>query len=278
MLFQPTSFLNPQTAVSGCVSAVISAAIVLSLAFGLPCMADGFPGRGNQYDWSAALPYYNLGNKYMQSERYEDAIQKYHEAIGKYEHDPDFYINLGVALRKVENFQAAEDAFKHAAALNAKDWMSWSNLANSYLKQDKLEDTIKAFETALTCNPPAAEKEAILKDIADIKKILSVRNGGAEPPATKNPPSAKIISGGKRGGKSAVKAPGAAAPELVKQTAKEASTPLLQQTAKEAPIPLMQQSAKTAPAPLVKQKAKAAASPRSKNEELKDTGWEEVAK
>ncbi len=134
-------------------------------------MADGFPGRGNQHDWSAALPYYNLGNKYMQSERYEDAIQKYHEAIGKYEYDPDFYINLGVALRRVENLQAAEDAFKHAAALNAKDWMSWSNLANSYLKQDRLEDTIKAFETALTCNPPAAEKEAILMDIADIKNI-----------------------------------------------------------------------------------------------------------
>lgn len=184
----------------------------------------------------------------MQSERYEDAIQKYHEAIGKYEYDPDFYINLGVALRKVENLQAAEDAFKHAAALNAKDWMSWSNLANSYLKQDKLEDTIKAFETALTCNPPAAEKEAILKDIADIKKILSVRNGGVEPPVSKNPPSAKIISGGKGAGKPAAKA------GLVKQTAKTATVPLRPQTAKEASIP------------------------RPKNDELRDTGWEEVAK
>ncbi len=247
-------------------------------------MADGFPGRGNQHDWSAALPYYNLGNKYMQSERYEDAIQKYHEAIGKYEYDPDFYINLGVALRKVENLQAAEDAFKHAAALNAKDWMSWSNLANSYLKQDRLEDTIKAFETALTCNPPAAEKEAILKDIADIKKILSVRSGGFEPPASKNPPSAKIISGGKGGGKPATKtglvkqtAKPATIP-LVQQTAKEETPSLMMQTAKEASTPLVKQTPRGGSAPLVKQKAREASIPRPKNDELKDTGWDEVAK
>ena len=264
MVFQPTSILNPQTAVSGCVSAFISAAVVLSLVCCLPCLADGFPGRGDQGDWSAALPYYNLGNKYMQSERYEDAIQKYHEAIGRYEYDPDFFINLGVALRKIENFQAAEAAFKSAAELNAKDWMSWSNLANSYLKQDKLEDTIKAFETALKCNPPPEERDAMLKDIADIKKILSVRNGGVEPPASKNPPSAKIISGGKGGAKPPAKA--------------AAKTGLMKQTAKEESIPLLQQTPKAASAPLVKQTAKEATIPRPKKDESKDTGWEEVAK
>lgn len=208
----------------------------------------------------------------MQSERYQDAIQKYHEAIGKYEYDPDFFVNLGVALRKVDDYEAAEAAFKTAASLNEKDWMSWSNLANSYLKQDKLEDTIKAFETALKCNPPAAEKEAIIKDIADIKKILSVRDGGVVPPAGKNAPSGKILSGGKGGSK--VK-PGDKPPDLVKQTAKEASVGLVKQTAKEAPFSLQKQTAKEAAVPA----AKKAASPAArKNDELKDTGWDEVAK
>ncbi len=269
MVFQPASILNPQSAASRCVMAVISGAVALGFVCCQPCFADGFPGRGNHQDWSAALPHYNLGNKYMQSERYEDAIKKYHEAIGKYEYDPDFFVNLGVALRKTEDFAAAEDAFKHAAALNEKDWMSWSNLANSYLKQDKLEDTIKAFETALKCNPPPEEREAILKDIADIKKILSVRDGGVVPPAGKNPPSGKIISGGKGGSKAA----GAAG--LVKQTAKEASVGLVKQTAKEAPFGLQKQTAKEAAAPATKKTASPAA---RKNDELKDTGWDEVAK
>ncbi|MCC7530670.1 MAG: tetratricopeptide repeat protein, partial [Candidatus Melainabacteria bacterium] len=229
MVFQPTNILNPQSAFSGCVLAVISGAVQLTLICCRPCLADGFPGRGNHQNWSAALPYYNLANKYMQSERYQDAIQKYHEAIGKYEYDPDFFINLGVALRKVEDFQAAEAAFKTAASLNEKDWMSWSNLANSYLKQDRLEDTIKAFETALKCNPPAAEKEAILKDIADIKKILSVKDSGAAPPAGSNPPSGKNALGNKL-------------PDLVKQTAKEAPVGLVKQQAKEVPSGLQKQA------------------------------------
>jgi tetratricopeptide (TPR) repeat protein len=199
MVFQPSAIINRCLSVLVAVSIPIGA-MLGGLLYSPACFADGFPGRGNPHDWSAALPYYNLANKYMQQERYEDAIKKYHEAIGRYEYDPDFFNNLGVALRRVENFEAAEQAFKSAAALNAKDWMSWSNLANSYLKQDRLEDTIKAFQESLKCNPPAAEKEAILKDIADIQKILSVRGGSVQPPPSSTPP-AKIVSGGKSGAK-----------------------------------------------------------------------------
>lgn len=222
-------------------------------------MGEGFPGKGNRGDWSSALPYYNLANRYMAKERFEDAAAKYQEAISRYEFDPDFYLNLGVALRKLENFQGAEEAFKKAAELNEKDWMSWSNLANSYLKQDRLEETIKAFEKALKCNPPAAEKEAINKDIADIKKILSVRNGTLQPPPGKSPPSAKILTGGKGGAPSASKLPPKAnsgankAPESAKKSSIQPS--LVKQTAKEAVAPK--------PRPV---------------DETTGTGWDEVAK
>ena len=255
MVFQPSGILNR------CLSALV--AVLFSLLAGPACYAEGFPGRGNPQDWSAALPYYNLGNKYMQQERYEDAIQKYHEAIGRYEYDPDFFNNLGVALRKVENFEAAEQAFKSAAALNAKDWMSWSNLANSYLKQDRLEDTVKAFEQALKCNPPAQEKEAILKDIADIKKILSVRNGDVQPPPVKTP-AAKIVGSGKTS-----KNTGSLKP----------ATPLRQiGTAKNAPAGTPAVAAPVEKSSgLVRQNAREAKVPKQ-NTELNGTGWEEVAK
>ena len=107
-------------------------------------MAQGqdFPGKGSQSAWSDALPYYNLANKYLAQERYQEAAEKYSEAISRYEFDPDFYTNLGIANRKLGNYAGAEDAFKKAIALNKKDWMPWSDLANVYLKQDKLKEAI----------------------------------------------------------------------------------------------------------------------------------------
>ncbi len=205
MVFQPTNILNPcrrprfparyinRTAKLG-VILVLACVSSFSVAFA------GFPGKGENAKWSEALPHYNLANKYMEKARYDDAISKYQDAIALYEFDPDFYINLGVAFRKVDNLSEAEAAYKKAADLNDKDWMTWSNLANVYLKQDKLQETIKAFERSLKCNPPPLEKVSIQHDITDIRKIINVRNGTIQPPISKNPPAAKIIFGAKTAG------------------------------------------------------------------------------
>jgi len=266
MVFQSSAILNHPPADPGVSFAPamrlllcgLICALILCCFNSSPAKSEGFPGKGQPHDWSSALPYYNLGNRYMQKERYEDAIAKYEKAIELYQYDPDFYVNLGVAWRKLENFTAAEAAFKKAAELNAKDWMSWSNLANSYLKQDRLEDTIKAFEQALKCNPPVEEKTAIIKDIADIKKILSVRNGGVQPPEPKGA-SAKIIPGGKSAANTKAKpAPANATKSRTTNSATVNAPSLMKQTAREAAVP-------AAPAP-------------KKSSELQDTGWDQVAK
>lgn len=134
-----------------------------------------FPGPGNSADWADALPYYNLANKYVEKERYDEAVEKYREAIDRYPYDPDFFINLGFAYRKIEEYPQAESAFRSALKLNKKDWMSWSNLGNAMLKQNKLNETVAAFQEALKYAPPAAEKALILRDIQDIKKVLEMR-------------------------------------------------------------------------------------------------------
>lgn len=167
--------------------------IVCSLLFAFlifcPAMADDFPGKGDRSAWSDALPYYNLANKYLSHDRIDEAVQNYEEAIYRYEYDPDFYLNYGVALRKRENYSGAETAFKKAIELKSSDWQAWSNLANAYLKQNRLKDTIASFQKAMKCvpAPPQSEKEAMLKDISDINKILSMQ----EPPKT----AAKVQSG-----------------------------------------------------------------------------------
>lgn len=153
--------------------------LILVLLAGQPASAQGFPGRGDPADWSDALPHYNLANRYLGKGRSEEAAAKYRDAIAIYKFDPDFYINLGVALRKMGEYGEAEKAFRQAAALNPADWVAASNLANALLKQNRLPETVRAFEQALKCNPPPSEKEAMLKDIADIKKIISMQ---APPP------------------------------------------------------------------------------------------------
>ncbi|MBX9689987.1 MAG: tetratricopeptide repeat protein [Candidatus Obscuribacterales bacterium] len=142
---------------------------------------DDFPGKGDRFAWSNALPYFNRGNKYLEHGRYEEAQQDYEEAIYRYEYDPDFYINYGVTLRKRENYIGAEQAFRKSIELRPNDWQAWSNLANTQLKQNKLKETIACFEKAMKMQPPPPQDEriAILKDIADIKKILSMQ---APPP------------------------------------------------------------------------------------------------
>lgn len=159
--------------------------------------ADDFPGTGSRSGWSEALPHYNVANKYMARGLYEQAAQHLEQAIGFYDKDPDFFVNYGVVLRKLENYTGAEKAFKQAIALRENDWESWSNLANAYLKQNRLQDTINCFNKAMKYNPPAAEKEAMLKDIADIKKILSMQ---APPPGSAAATVATANSSGKNAG------------------------------------------------------------------------------
>lgn len=163
------------------------ALLTLAINAGSAAFAGDFPGKGRYNDWSAALPYYNQANRYLNQGLYQDAVTKYQMAIMRYQYDPDFYTNLGVAFRKSEQYDAAEDALKRATQLSPNDWMPWSDLANVYLKQNKLKDTMATFQRALKCNPPAGERLAIMKDIADIRKIMRMQGieTGANPGAGK---------------------------------------------------------------------------------------------
>lgn len=168
--------------------------VVLSFFLGCPTVsfAEGFPGLGSRAAWSDAIPYYNHGNKYLNDQRFDDAERRFREAIERYPYDPDFYINLGVACRKQDNYVGAEQAFKKATELSPKDWTAWSNLGNAYLKQNRFRETLAIFEKTLTLNPPKSEQILIRRDIEDLHRYM--RNLGMEPR-----PGAKPAAGAKKG-------------------------------------------------------------------------------
>lgn len=158
--------------------------ILMIAAFAPMVLAEGFPGTGDASAWSDALPHYNLGNRYLEKGRYEDAINKFSDAIALYAYDPDFYSNLGLAYCKTDNPQAAEKVFKTALSLNDKDWMLWSNLATSYIKQNKLKEAMEIFKQSLKRKPPVQEQANIKKDMADITKILTAQGQLAPKPTS----------------------------------------------------------------------------------------------
>jgi len=178
------------------VAAIISAATTAVLA-------EGFPGKGDPYQYSESLPHYNLGNRYLAKQWYEKAVEKYLDAINIYPYDPDVYINLSVAYRKLGNLAGAEDACRKAVALNESDWASWSNLGNLLMLQDKYPESYKCFTRALKCKIPATEKSQIESSIDGMKKVMNARGlaidgGPLERPAAVTPaPSSKRTTTGK---------------------------------------------------------------------------------
>jgi tetratricopeptide (TPR) repeat protein len=178
----------------------ISPALIASLILLVSSVAEAI-AEPEAYGRSAAIPYYNRANRYLNQGRYEEAVGDLEEAIRLYPNDPDFCTNLGVAYRKLGRYADAEREFKTAIAFNREDWMNWSNLANAYLKQDMLEKTVATFEEALKHHPPSADAEAMKRDIVDIKKILASRqNGGNGGTAAKEPsrPSASATTASTR--------------------------------------------------------------------------------
>lgn len=179
----------------------------LSVTNAAPAQAEGFPGVGSRFAYADALPHYNLGNRYMAKEWWEKAVEKYNDAINIYPYDPDVYINLGTALRKMQDNAGAEKAFRKALELNDKDWVTWSNLGNMIMIQDRFMEALDCFDKAFKCGAPEADRKAMEENIDGIKKILKNKYGidldkiNAEKAAKAKADAAKTAKAGKGKGK-----------------------------------------------------------------------------
>lgn len=211
MSFAPNSRRFARTALVGAVLLATLSAVNVA-----PAKAEGFPGVGSRTAYADALPHYNLGNRYMVREWWEKAVEKYNDAINIYPYDPDVYINLGTALRKMQDNAGAEKAFRKALELNDKDWITWSNLGNMIMMQDRFQEALDCFEKAFQCGAPEADKKAMQENIDGIKKILKNKYGIdidaiAAEKAAKAKAAAKAAKAGKGKGKGAIAKAGVSA-------------------------------------------------------------------
>ena len=116
-----------------------------------------------------AMPHYNLGGLYGDSHRVKEAVDAYHKAIAL---DPDFaapYVDLGNLLRRLEQYPAAERAFRKLLERKPRDrraqLFSFEGLAKIHKDQERLPEAAADFEQLLALNPDHAEGMAGLLQV-----------------------------------------------------------------------------------------------------------------
>ncbi|OFX29389.1 MAG: hypothetical protein A2X08_12220 [Bacteroidetes bacterium GWA2_32_17] len=113
------------------------------------------------------------GNKYYNNKKFRESEVAYQKALKK---DPKSYkaiFNLGDALYKQDKFDDATKQFTEMTSkVNDKENSSkvYHNLGNSYLLQNKLDESINAYKNALRNNPKDMETKYNLAYAQSMKK------------------------------------------------------------------------------------------------------------
>lgn len=81
------------------------------------------------------------------------AIRLYRQVLDREPDNSQTWSNLGVALRKAENFEAAAAAQRRAVEIKPEEGSYWSNLGNALKDLDRVEEAIEAHRKAVQLRP-----------------------------------------------------------------------------------------------------------------------------
>jgi Ca-activated chloride channel homolog len=95
------------------------------------------------------------GNRLYEEGRFEDAHERYLEALRENPNSPLIRFNEGNALYQTEEFQSALDAYRQAAETGDASLKSqaWYNLGNALYRQQQLQESAEAYKEALRLDP-----------------------------------------------------------------------------------------------------------------------------
>lgn len=95
------------------------------------------------------------GNRLYQEGRFEEAHEKYLEALRAAPGSPVVRFNDGNALYQTQEFQRALEAYQEAIETGdpALEAEAWYNVGNSFFRQQQLAEAVEAYKQALRTNP-----------------------------------------------------------------------------------------------------------------------------
>lgn len=108
---------------------------------------------------------YNEGNKFLKSGQYDNAVKKYQEAL-KTSKDYRIYYQLGVALKKLNKLDEAEEAFKSSIESNPNFDIAYNGLGGTYFQKGKFLEAVESFKKLEQLTKQKTMKEQAQLNIA----------------------------------------------------------------------------------------------------------------
>ena len=111
----------------------------------------------------------NEGNRLYEEGRYEEAHEKYLEALRNAPDLPLALFNDGSALYRAEQYERARDAYRRAieSGDSALTGPAWYNLGNSLYRGQDLERSLEAYKKALRLNPDEVDYKHNLERVLE---------------------------------------------------------------------------------------------------------------
>ena len=98
------------------------------------------------------MNYYELAEKFLEQQKWEEAVTNYRQAIKL---NPNFswsYYKLGQALAQLKNWEQAITTYQKAIKLNPNFPWSYHHLGNALLQLEKWEEAVNAYQSFLKLN------------------------------------------------------------------------------------------------------------------------------
>ena len=117
------------------------------------------------------------GNKEYKNQKYNNATESYSKALQKEPKDVRAHFNQGDALFQLNELDKAKESYTNAAKLSTNTDIQarcFYNIGNAFYKQEKWEESAKAYKTSLKLNPKDADaKYNLMMALSKIKKDAS---------------------------------------------------------------------------------------------------------
>lgn len=140
-----------------------------------------FIAKANDAKGQSANKLLREGNKLYHKEKYNNATESYSKALQKAPKDVRANFNQGDALYKLNELDKAKELYQVAANLSANTDIKAKahyNIGNAWYKQEKYEESVKAFKASLKLNPK--DMDAKYNLMMAMAKLKNNKGGGGD--------------------------------------------------------------------------------------------------
>ncbi len=119
------------------------------------------------------ISHYNLGNFYLNQQRFNEAVQSYNLAIKLNPNEIMPLINLSIAYNRLKQNDKAEQALRKALAIDPQNYAAYLNLGMLLAEMGRKNEAVMAFKKALEINPQSAQAAYNLAVLYDQEGLLN---------------------------------------------------------------------------------------------------------